>query len=1214
MTRTLHPWQNYAVAAGLFALALGLRYVLLPVEAGLAYLTFYPGLVICALLCSWRPALLYIALAAPVGTYIFNPPYYGFAANDVAVVTTFAVSAFTILAALEIFKRRTAFIPAPTELGSVRDTKLILGLCLTLGLLVVMGFVVIRQDFREREDVAWVVHTHEVETHIKSLLSNVIDAETGERGYLITGQDLFLEPYRNADVRVESDLQRLRELTHDDPLQQQRLAQLAPLLKKRLDRLAVQIALRQQQGFAAAQAELATGVGKALQDQIRTLAAELQTAERTLGEARLAHAQSSANLTIAVSMFSLTGAISALGFSVWRLMHALRARRRAEEEVRNLNTMLATRADDLELRLRLAARASNTGFWDWDLRTNFVYFSPEYKAQLGYTEHEMLTGFVEWESRLHPDDREATQQRVHAYLAAPRGDYEAEFRLRHRDGSYRWILARGLATLGADGKPERMLGSHIDITTYKETELALRESRELLQLFIEHAPVALAMFDGEMRYVAVSRQWLNDYFLGERDIIGHSHYEIFPEITDAWKDIHRRGLAGETLRADEDRFERQDGTVQWIEWEVLPWYTGSRKVGGIIIVTEDITERVKLKNNLLQSERKFSALFYQSPIPQVMSNSAQDYQTVEVNKAMAQMFGFSREEMLGKSFPQLGISRDLVRRKQALDTLEKKSQLINHEYTLYPKVGDAIIVLAHVTQLDIDEEHFTFTAMQNITQRKQMESLLVKSEQEFRKLAESMPQIVWATRADGWNTYFNQQWVDYTGLTLEASYGQGWNKPVHPEDLQRIWDAWTYAINNRGNYSQECRLRRADGVYRWWLIRGVPVLDEHGNITKWFGTCTDIDDIKHTELKLRESEMRLMEAQRIAHIGSWEWQLGDSTIVWSDETFRIYGVPQQPAGVSMAQLIERIHVDDRPAMQTWIETCATGQSVPDLEFRAVLPNGETRVLNGRGELRSAEHIGRRVMVGTVQDITELKQYEHALRQKNIELERFTYMISHDLKSPLVTIKTFLSYLQQDLAKPDAARVEQDINFIATASENMSRMLEELLEFMRVGRVKTLPVCVTWRELVDEALTMNAGALTQRGVRVDIADSALVLCGERLRLVQLWQNLLGNAIKFIGEQPKPLVSIGVELRGQDATFYVCDNGIGIDPRYHDKIFGLFEKLDTRAPGSGLGLALVKRIVEQYGGRINVVSAGTGQGACFRFTLPGAISNERQGITT
>lgn len=155
----------------------------------------------------------------------------------------------------------------------------------------------------------------------------------------------------------------------------------------------------------------------------------------------------------------------------------------------------------------------------------------------------------------------------------------------------------------------------------------------------------------------------------------------------------------------------------------------------------------------------------------------------------------------------------------------------------------------------------------DITERKQAELALKQSERDLRQMAESMPQIVWITRPDGWNIYFNQQWMDYTGLTLEESTGHGWNKPFHPDDQQRAWDAWENATRYLGKYSLECRLRRADGEYRWWLVRGVPVLDEHGTILKWFGTCTDIDEFKKAEEAKLTLEQQLQQAQKMESVG-----------------------------------------------------------------------------------------------------------------------------------------------------------------------------------------------------------------------------------------------------------------------------------------------------------------------------------------------------------
>jgi diguanylate cyclase (GGDEF)-like protein/PAS domain S-box-containing protein len=182
---------------------------------------------------------------------------------------------------------------------------------------------------------------------------------------------------------------------------------------------------------------------------------------------------------------------------------------------------------------------------------------------------------------------------------------------------------------------------------------------------------------------------------------------------------------------------------------------------------------------------------------------------------------------------------------------------------------DLLVSVGHLTDAR-NEMLGSVVTLTDITERQRAAQALSKSEEEFRTLAESMPQIVWITRADRWNIYFNQQWVDYTGLTLEESLGHGWNTPFHPDDQKGAWDAWQKATATAGIYSIESRLRRADGTYRWWLVRGVPLKDAAGNIVKWFGTCTDINDMKVAELNildanrtLRENEISIKRLNRV---------------------------------------------------------------------------------------------------------------------------------------------------------------------------------------------------------------------------------------------------------------------------------------------------------------------------------------------------------------
>jgi signal transduction histidine kinase len=230
-----------------------------------------------------------------------------------------------------------------------------------------------------------------------------------------------------------------------------------------------------------------------------------------------------------------------------------------------------------------------------------------------------------------------------------------------------------------------------------------------------------------------------------------------------------------------------------------------------------------------------------------------------------------------------------------------------------------------------------------------------------------------------------------------------------------------------------------------------------------------------------------------------------------------------------------------------------------------------------------------------------QRYEEELQKKNDELTRFMYAVSHDLKSPLVTIQTFLGFLGQDARKPGSEGLDKDLMYIRTAADKMSRLLDELLELSRIGH-KAHPSGETpLQAIVKEALDAAAGRIAERGVKVEVTEEPLLLYGDRPRLVEVFQNLVDNAVKFMGDEPAPLVEIGAEQNGDKTVLFVRDNGIGIAPQYQPKLFGLFEKLDPGTEGAGIGLALVRRIVEIHGGRIWVESEGLGQGAAFRFTL-------------
>lgn len=361
----------------------------------------------------------------------------------------------------------------------------------------------------------------------------------------------------------------------------------------------------------------------------------------------------------------------------------------------------------------------------------------------------------------------------------------------------------------------------------------------------------------------------------------------------------------------------------------------------------------------------------------------------------------------------------------------------------------------------------------------------------------------------------------------------------------------------------------------------------------------DITDRKKAEGALRASEHRLRRAEEIAHFGYWRYDVTANHMTWSDETCRIHGVNAADFQQTLESYLQFVHPDDREHFDL-----AMKKRELNLQYRIIRPNGVLRYLTATGEVQHDERGEVVALFGTFLDITELMQTERDLQEKNAELERFTYTVSHDLKSPLVTVKTFLGYLEQDMASVNTERVRKDMLYIRNAVEKMGLLLDELLEMSRIGRLINPPVRVMFGELVEEALQAVAGSISDRGVEVRMSGE-VTLYGDRHRLAEIWQNLVENAVKFMGEQDSPRIEIGVDRLGSETVFFVRDNGIGINPRYADKIFGLFEKLDPKSKGTGLGLALVKRIVEFYQGKIWAESPGVGQGACFRFTLPEAL---------
>jgi PAS domain S-box-containing protein len=303
-------------------------------------------------------------------------------------------------------------------------------------------------------------------------------------------------------------------------------------------------------------------------------------------------------------------------------------------------------------RLKMALVNAQLGMWDLDVATGRLSLDSHFLKILGYNPSERPEQLETWVQRLHPEDRPMVMDVLTRHLACDKILFDVEYRMRTMLGEWIWINSRGRVQVRtAEGTAVRMAGTIQDITIRKGAELSLVASEALLRQFITHAPAAIAMLDTEMHYLRVSDQWCKDYRLSEADVIGRSHYEVFPEIAENWKAIHRRVLLGAVEACDEDLFLRADGTEEWLQWEARPWRMPDGEIGGLIIFTQLITARKRVEADLHLSEERFQAFMNYAPLAAWMVD--EEFRGVYASPGFDRLTGLTPRALLGRTIAEL---------------------------------------------------------------------------------------------------------------------------------------------------------------------------------------------------------------------------------------------------------------------------------------------------------------------------------------------------------------------------------------------------------------------------------------------------------------------------------------------------------------------------------------------------------------------------------
>jgi PAS domain S-box-containing protein len=506
-------------------------------------------------------------------------------------------------------------------------------------------------------------------------------------------------------------------------------------------------------------------------------------------------------------------------------------------------------------KLRQALQASGIGLWDWNTETKEMALSAEWKRQLGYEETELSDSFETWQRLLHPEDHDRAIGYAQDYIRKRQGEYRQEFRLRHRDGTYRWIEARASFVTEADGCQVRLLGSHTDITDRKRMEEAARESEDRYRTLIELSPAGVFVFrEEETVYVnhtgAVLMGAADPQEILERPMFDFIHPDYHHEVRDNVK----RLLAGRvSVHSAERIYLKKDGTPVPVQVETARIMWNGKPA--ILSLVSDVTDRAQTEEALRASEERFGKAFKTSPHPVVISE-IDTGRLVEVNDAACQLLGDRKDAVEGHATLETGVWYSAEERTRFVDVLKRVGSVRNVEVKLRGKKGEIRQFLLSSEPIELNGKPCCVTVGNDITDRKRTEDELRRSHAFLRKVIDGNPNFIYAKDREGRFTMVNKAMADCYGSTVENLVGQS------DADFNPNWEEVEFFRQKDlqvMNSSQECFIAEekitdwAEKI-RWLQTIKRPIFDDHGQVHMVLGAATDITERKQTEEILRQRE------------------------------------------------------------------------------------------------------------------------------------------------------------------------------------------------------------------------------------------------------------------------------------------------------------------------------------------------------------------------
>jgi len=796
-----------------------------------------------------------------------------------------------------------------------------------------------------------------------------------------------------------------------------------------------------------------------------------------------------------------------------------------------------------EALLRQTQHLGQVGSWRWDFRADLATWSEEMfcifgrDPALGPADFKTIPDYFTGESwdRLSTAVERATREGT---------PYELEVEVVRADGRHGWVMARGEAVCDGDGNIIELRGMLQDITATKDAERALRESETQLRQFILDAPASLAMFDRDMRYLAVSRRWMDDFSLGDRDITGQCHYDVFPEIGESIREVHRRALAGEVVRKDEDLFERLDGSRQWLRWETRPWHDRDGAVGGILVFTEDISARKEAEQGLAaaqsrvleeQRQARLAALNLMEDALAARRQLEASNRTLEdsekrfhdivnasadwvwevdaegrytyVSDSVTQLLGYAPEDLLGKTPFDIMPAAEAARVGAEFAAIAaRKEPFRDLDNLCLAKDGTPHQVQTNgMPILGADGQLLGYRGLdKDVSVRMKALADLRDSESRYRLLADNASDWIFWHDAERRFLYVSPSCEALCGYTPEefiADYGL-MERIIHPDDLalyQGHFDA-----GGHSEITLDFRILRKDGKSRWIGHRCRSLYDEAGNFIGRSGSNRDITDRKLAEIALRDSEDHLRTLVKTIPDLVWLKDPEGVYLTCNPRFEELYGAPEADIvgktdyDFADRELADFFRARDRAAI------AAGGPTMNEEEVtfasdghRERLQTIKTPMYDAAGHVLGVLGIARDVTQAKAAE-QELERHRHHLEElvlerthqlveakaqaeaANLAKSAFLANMSHEIRTPMNAILGLTHLLGRQLRD---ANSREKLAKIDSAAHHLLTVINDILDISKIeaGKLSLERVEFSPAALFDQVHSLIADKLKAKGL-------------------------------------------------------------------------------------------------------------------------------------